>query len=76
MNEYWEGIIGQSSAKDILNNLINTSKIPHAFLFQGLDGLGKEFTAIKFAQLLNEKFSDSENKNVINKIKFMISVLK
>ncbi len=69
MNDYFEGIIGQESAKNILNKLINNSKIPHAFLFQGLNGLGKELIAIKFAQAVNKKFSlINDNSPVVKKI--------
>jgi DNA polymerase-3 subunit delta' len=38
---------------DILDRLILSSNIPHAFLFTGIDGVGKEFTAIKFTAALN-----------------------
>jgi DNA polymerase III subunit delta' len=69
MNNYFEGIIGQETAKNILNKLINTSKIPHAFLFQGLNGIGKELIAIKFAQGVNKKSSSIDDSNpVIKKI--------
>jgi len=54
MNEgSWKGIYGQDSVKNLLNLLIDSGKIPHAFLFKGNDGVGKEYTAIRFAQALN-----------------------
>ena len=60
---YWSGIYGQTSVINILNRLLENSSIPHAFLFTGLPGVGKEFTAIRFAQTLNsnnETTADSE----------------
>jgi len=45
-------IPGQKKVKTILNGFLNSSKIPHALLFSGTDGVGKDFHAIKFAQRL------------------------
>ena len=53
MNNRWKGIFGQQSIWDILDRLILSSNIPHAFLFTGIDGVGKEFTAIKFTSAVN-----------------------
>ena len=53
MNNKWTGIYGQHSVLDILDRLILSSNIPHAFLFTGIDGVGKEFTAIKFTAAVN-----------------------
>ena len=61
MNNYLEGIIGQENARNILNNLIETSQIPHAFLFQGKEGVGKELIAVKFAQAVNKKLLQDNN---------------
>jgi DNA polymerase III subunit delta' len=63
MSNYINEIIGQESAKNILEKLIDNSKIPHAFLFQGLDGIGKELIAIRFAQALNKKFGERNTNN-------------
>lgn len=72
MNNYFEGIIGQKSVKNILNKLINSSKIPHALLFQGMDGSGKELISIRFAQAVNRKFSSVEDNNsAIKKITYL-----
>ena len=49
----WSGIQGQASAKEILTQLVNTSRIPHAFLFHGPEGTGKYYTAIRYAQIIN-----------------------
>ena len=53
MNNKWKGIYGQQSVLDILERLIFSSNIPHAFLFTGIDGVGKEYTAIKFTTAVN-----------------------
>ncbi len=52
-DENWIGVYGQDSVKTLLNSLISSDKIPHAFLFKGNDGIGKELTAIRFAQAIN-----------------------
>lgn len=59
-DEIWKDIYGQDSVKDSLNSLIRSDKIPHAFLFKGNDGIGKEFTAIRFAQAINILHSPSD----------------
>ena len=53
MNNKWTGIYGQHSVLDILERLLLSSNIPHAFLFTGIYGIGKEFTAIKFTAAVN-----------------------
>lgn len=64
----WSGIYGQSSVINILNKLLNSSSIPHAFLFTGLSGVGKEFTAIRFAQLLNSHEASKEESGRISNL--------
>ena len=69
MNENnWKGIYGQDSVKSLLDSLINSDKIPHALLFKGNDGVGKEFSAIRFAQALNAKNTSPDSTGNINKI--------
>lgn len=65
-NDIWSGIYGQESAKHLLNSIIESDKIPHALLFKGNEGVGKEFAAIRFAQALNAKHSCSESRHRIN----------
>jgi DNA polymerase-3 subunit delta' len=67
MSNNFEGITGQEFVKNILNNLIDSSKIPHAFLFQGLDGVGKELIAVRFAQAVNKKYSSNINISTVVK---------
>ncbi len=62
----WQGIYGQKSVIKILNNIVSSQKIPHAFLFQGADGVGKDFVAIRFAQLLNTTSADQHQDDLIN----------
>jgi DNA polymerase-3 subunit delta' len=52
MNSPIDKIPGQIRVKETLNNILSSGKIPHALLFTGLDGIGKENAAIKFAQAL------------------------
>ena len=64
----WTGIFGQLSVIEILNKLIESSSIPHALLFTGLSGVGKEFMAIRFAQALNSLNRDVQNQQRINNL--------
>src|ERR1035437_5500333 len=66
MNNNWNGIIGQQSVLDILDKLISSSNIPNALLLSGIDGIGKEYTAIKFISALN--FSQKTGSEHLNKI--------
>ena len=69
MENYWVGLHGQEYVKELLTNIINSSKIPHAFLFQGIEGCGKEFTAIRFTQALNKSIqTPNKNSQIINSI--------
>jgi DNA polymerase-3 subunit delta' len=66
MNNRWKGTYGQHSVLDILDRLILSSNIPHAFLFTGIDGVGKEFTAIKFIAAVNS--IDNTNSGHIDQV--------
>lgn len=52
MKSFLNDIPGQEKVKNILNGFLSVAKIPHAFLFTGSDGVGKEFFAINFAKSL------------------------
>lgn len=55
-------IIGQQTAVDSLNNMINRKMVPHALLLTGQTGYGSLYLAKNFAQsILSESVSD-ENK--------------
>ncbi len=60
-------IYGQEPVKEIFSQLINSSKIPHALLFSGISGIGKDFFAIKLAQALNLKYLDNNKALEINR---------
>lgn len=46
-------IIGQEAAVGFLKKVVSGSKIPHAYLFIGIEGVGKTTAAIAFARALN-----------------------
>ncbi|MDU7904518.1 MAG: DNA polymerase III subunit delta', partial [Peptostreptococcaceae bacterium] len=49
---YFNNIIGQGFAKKYIMNSINKDKINHAYLFEGIDGVGKTTFAKEFAKHL------------------------
>lgn len=68
MNSVWNDLYGQENAKLILNNIIESGKVPHAFLFSGQDGIGKEYCALKFVEILNRHFDPSISEANLKKI--------
>ncbi len=66
----FKSLHNQIRVKEYLNNIISSKKIPHAFLFSGTDGVGKETAAIEFAKLLNFTFAD---KNIFLRIEKFIN---
>ncbi len=64
----WQGIYGQKPVINILERLIENSSIPHALLFSGLSGVGKELVAIRFAQALNSSCLLSEEADHANNL--------
>ncbi|MCW8810719.1 MAG: hypothetical protein OQJ93_14515 [Ignavibacteriaceae bacterium] len=52
MNSILNQIPGQKRVKITLNNFLQSKTIPHAFLFSGLAGVGKDNAAIKFIQAI------------------------
>jgi DNA polymerase III subunit delta' len=52
-------IIGQNRAKEILTQALMKDRVAHAYLFHGLDGVGKEALAIEFAQALMCKSAET-----------------
>lgn len=63
MNNFLDEIFAQHKATDILKQIIESGKIPHAFLFKGSDGVGKEYLALQFAKAVTDKFSIDEKKD-------------
>ena len=45
-------VIGQHRAKGILFKAVEHDRVPHAYLFSGTEGVGKEALAIEFAKML------------------------
>ncbi|MBQ3420128.1 MAG: DNA polymerase III subunit delta', partial [Romboutsia sp.] len=54
---YFDNIIGQDFAKKYLTNSIKKNKINHAYMFEGIDGIGKK----KFSQELSKILLNAEN---------------
>jgi DNA polymerase-3 subunit delta' len=54
----FENILGQQKIKKIISNQIKSCKIAHAYIFMGQDGVGKRFTAVEFAKILNCNAND------------------
>lgn len=65
MLKYLDQIIGQPKVAKLLSNFLNSDKIPHAFLFTGENGLGKEHAALCFSKELN---STHNSEDVISQI--------
>ena len=51
---YFENIKGQEFAKKYMINSIKKGKINHAYMFEGIEGIGKETFANDLAQILLE----------------------
>jgi DNA polymerase-3 subunit delta' len=72
----WNGIYGHSSAKLILETILSSNSIPHALIFNGQKGIGKDFLALRFAQILEHKNNLSriiKNSNFLSQnIKYII----
>jgi DNA polymerase-3 subunit delta' len=63
MHNPLDEIIGQNNVKIILKKIFDSGRIPHALLFTGKEGVGKEFTAIQLAKYLiynNEKITNKD----------------
>ncbi len=67
MKNYWSGTYGQESVKLVLGKIISSRKIPHAFLFSGAEGTGKEFFALRFIESLTINAVDDNNADKIKR---------
>lgn len=56
----WKKIKGQRRVINILKNVYKSNRIPHSFIFHGIEGIGKDAVAIEFARLLNCDNPDAE----------------
>ncbi len=46
----WNSVIGQERVKDLLRRALQRHQLPHAYLFYGIRGVGKQAMAIEFAK--------------------------
>ncbi len=65
---FWNDIIGQTKATEILNNIYTSRRVPHAFLFYGPEGSGKFFTAIRFLKLINSSADEEVYKKYVKNL--------
>ncbi len=49
----WPRVIGQQRVKGLLLNAIKRNRMPHAFLFHGNEGVGKDAMALELARVLH-----------------------
>jgi DNA polymerase-3 subunit delta' len=49
----WQRVIGQERVKQILLSALRNNRLPHAYLFVGNDGVGKDATALELARVLH-----------------------
>jgi DNA polymerase-3 subunit delta' len=49
----WDSVIGQDRVKSLLQRILESKQIAHAYLFYGPEGVGKDALAIEFAKALN-----------------------
>ncbi len=49
---HWSNIIGQEKVIGLLKNSVAAERVAHAYLFHGIDGVGKLATALAFARVL------------------------
>lgn len=68
MNYYWDKVIEQNQAKEILTNFFESRRVPHAFIFYGLEGVGKFLTALQYAKLLYSNYPEPIKIKAIKKI--------
>lgn len=50
----WDDVIGLDSVKDTLQSFVKNKKTPQALILLGKEGIGKDFLAAKFIQILNK----------------------
>lgn len=68
MNNLWSEVFEQTKAKEILDKLIETRRVPHAFIFSGIEGIGKFFTAVQFAKVLYSDLNHPQQEFILHSI--------
>lgn len=53
MRTTWSRVIGQERVKQILLSALRAERLPHAYLFHGNDGVGKDAMALELARVLH-----------------------
>jgi DNA polymerase-3 subunit delta' len=56
----WPRVIGQEPVKKLLLTALHSDRLPHAYLFVGNDGVGKDAMAIEFARVLHCERGEDE----------------
>lgn len=61
----FENILGNEPQKRLLLNTVKEDRISHAYIFSGIDGIGKKLFALEFAKLVNckSRFSHSSSQS-------------
>ncbi|MGD8781027.1 MAG: hypothetical protein PVH88_18935 [Ignavibacteria bacterium] len=65
---YRDEIYGQENVLETLSKIKESNKIPHAFLFSGIVGVGKFHTAIEFSKLINSNGNNELSEKLDHKI--------
>lgn len=63
---YFDNIIGQSFAKRYLKSSIDNDKLNSAYMFEGIDGIGKKKTAYELSKILLEIEHPENSPDYIN----------
>ena len=63
---YFDNIIGQDFAKKYLRNSIKNDKINHAYMFEGIDGIGKKTLTKELAKILLDMENVENSPDYIN----------
>ena len=59
----FENILGNEPQKKLLLNTVKEDRISHAYIFSGIDGIGKKLFALEFAKLVNCKNRTSQSQS-------------
>lgn len=63
---YFENIIGQDFAKKYITNSIKKNRITNAYIFEGIEGIGKTTFSYEFAKILLEREDIKNSPDFIN----------
>lgn len=59
----WNSIIGQKRVKQTIERFMSQNRLPHALLFYGPEGVGKDAVAIQLAKIINCSSGNSDSCN-------------